>query len=89
MGSKHGRALASATAAVVTALVIGQICTSADAAPSPQPTPSASASSATTPSGKPTTVADAAAQVKALEEEASQIGEQYDASQDALDAGQE
>jgi len=89
MGSKHGRALASATAAVVTTLVLAQFCATADAAPTPTPNPKPTAAAAASPAAKPTTVADAAAQVKALEDEASMIGEQYDAAQDALDAGKE
>ncbi len=87
MGWKHGRALASATAAVVTAFLIVQFGTTASAAPSPTPTPGPSSSPSAT--AKPTTVADAAAQVKKLEDEAAEIGEAYDAAQDALDAGEE
>lgn len=87
MGWKYGRAFASATAAVVTTILVVQFGTTASAAPSPTPTPGPSSSASA--SAKPTTAADAAAQVKKLEEEAAEIGEAYDAAQDALDAGNE
>lgn len=87
MGWKRGRALASATAAGLIGILFAQYATTADAVPTPTPSPSASTTSAQPSAAKPTTVADAAAQVKKLEVEAGDIGEQYNDAQDALDAG--
>ena len=88
MGWKNGRALATATAAVAATLLVIQFAT-AEAAPVPTPGASPSASTSPSAAAKPTTAADAAAQVKKLEDEAAEIGEAYDAAQDALDAGNE
>jgi cell wall-associated NlpC family hydrolase len=87
MGWKHGRAFASATAAGLTVLLFVQFGPTANAVPTPTPSPSAT--TAQPSAAKPTTAADAATQVKKLEDEASEIGEQYDAAQDALDAGKD
>ena len=88
MGWKNGRALATATAAVAATLLVIQFAT-AEAAPVPTPGASPSASTSPSAAAKPTTAADAAAQVKKLEDEAAEIGEAYDAAQDTLDAGNE
>jgi cell wall-associated NlpC family hydrolase len=87
MGWKHGRVFASATAAGLAGLLFVQFGATANAVPSPAPTPNASMTATQSASAKPTTVADAAAQVKKLEDEAAEIGEQYNDAQDALDAG--
>ena len=83
MGWKYGRGLAAATAAGVTTVLVMQLGATASAAPSPAPSPGPAAGA----TAKPTTAAGAAAQVKSLEDQASQIGDDYAAAEDALDAG--
>jgi cell wall-associated NlpC family hydrolase len=74
-------AVASATVLISTAAATGI----ANAEPAPSPSPSAT--SANKALAAPRTAAEAKAQVKALTEKASEIGEQYDEATDALAEG--
>ena len=75
---RHLTGVRSAFAVAVAAVVLlgGQPVVTAQAAPTPSPSPSPTA---------PTKIKDAKAQVQQLEEEASQVGEDYDAAAQALD----
>jgi peptidoglycan DL-endopeptidase CwlO len=75
---RHLTGVRSAFAMAVAAVVLlgGQSVPTAQAAPTPSPSPSPTA---------PTKIKDAKAQVQQLEEEASQVGEDYDAAAQALD----
>ncbi len=73
--------VASATVLISTSVASGI----AQAQPTPSPAPSPSASSKAV--AAPRTAAEAKAQVKALTEKASEIGEQYDEATDALADG--
>ncbi len=74
---RHLTGVRSAFAVVVAAMVLlgGQTVGPAHAAPTPTPSPSPT----------PTKIKDAKAQVQQLEDEASQVGEDYDAASQALD----
>ncbi len=76
MKFRSGRFVATAAAAVVAALFLGQSLP-ASAAPTPAPKPT------------PTTAAGAKDRLKDLEKQASEIGEQYDTVSDALDEGKQ
>jgi peptidoglycan DL-endopeptidase CwlO len=76
MRLKDGRLVVVAAAAVVMTLFAGQSLP-ANAAPTPKPSPT------------PTTVSGAKERVKQLEDQASQIGEDYDTVSDALDEGRQ
>jgi peptidoglycan DL-endopeptidase CwlO len=73
---RHQTGVRSAFAVVVAAIVLlgGQSVVPAQAAPTPTPSPSPT----------PTKIKDAKAQVQELEDEASQVGEDYDAANQAL-----
>jgi peptidoglycan DL-endopeptidase CwlO len=76
MKLRGGRLVATAAAAVVAALFLGQGLPAA-AAPTPTPKPT------------PTTAASAKDRLKDLEKQASEIGEDYDTVSDALDEGKQ
>jgi peptidoglycan DL-endopeptidase CwlO len=76
MSLSHGRFVMVAAAAVVVTLFAGQSLP-ANAAPTPKPKPT------------PTTITGAKERVKQLEDQASQIGEDYDTVSSALDDGRQ
>ncbi len=85
----RGRIIAQSfvTAAVACGLLCGQIAT-AEAAPTPTPSPTnTSKSVAASPVKTPTTVAEAKAQLKKLEDQQAVIGEDFDQAQAALSDG--